>query len=117
MPVAADDEALRRAEFVILRHGETTYNDKGWLSGDPAQVVPLSEAGRAQARALAPRLAPIHWAATFVTRFPRTRETFALALPSGEPAPKVLADLDDINVGEFEAKPREAYRNWRHGHG
>jgi len=79
--------------------------------------VPLSDRGREQAAELGRRLAGIRWAETYVTRFPRTVETLALMLPDGRPAPTVISDLDDIDVGEFEGRPREEYRTWRRSHG
>jgi probable phosphoglycerate mutase len=116
VPVA-DDAALAAADVVLLRHGETVFNTQNRLSGDPTQVVPLSVRGREQAAALRPRLEPIAWAATYVTRFPRTVETLALILPDRAVPPVVLPDLDDIDVGEFEGRPRDEYRTWRRSHG
>jgi broad specificity phosphatase PhoE len=116
VPAAVDDAALASAEVVLVRHGETVYNAKNVLSGKPSNPVPLSEHGREQAAALGRRLSGVRWAETYVTRFPRTVETLALILPDGRPAPTVLADLDDIDVGEFEGRPREDYRAWRRSH-
>jgi probable phosphoglycerate mutase len=117
MPVARDDDALRSADLVLMRHGETVYNTQNVLSGDPRLPVPLSKQGREQVAALRPRIEPIDWVATYVTRFPRTVETLALLLPNGRQEPVVLPDLDDIDVGEFEGRPREEYRTWRRTHG
>jgi len=117
VPVAADDAAVASADVVLVRHGETVYNTRNVLSGKPWNPVPLSDRGREQAAELGRRLAGIRWAETYVTRFPRTVETLALMLPDGRPAPTVISDLDDIDVGEFEGRPREEYRTWRRSHG
>jgi broad specificity phosphatase PhoE len=117
VPVATDDAAIERADVVLTRHGETVYNRRNLLSGDPTNPVPLSEHGRAESVALGRRLAGMRWAAVYVTRFPRTVETLALVLPDGRPEAVVLSDLDDIDVGEFEGRPRDEYRAWRHEHG
>jgi broad specificity phosphatase PhoE len=117
VPVAADDAAIASADIVLVRHGETVYNTRNVLSGKPSNPVPLSEHGREQAAELGRRLAGIRWAETYVTRFPRTIETLGLILPDGRPPATVLPDLDDIDVGEFEGRPREEYRAWRRLHG
>ena len=117
MPVAADAAAVASADVVLVRHGETVYNTRNILSGKPSNPVPLSERGREQAAELGRKLAGILWAETYVTRFPRTVETLALILPGGRPAPTVIPELDDIDVGEFEGRPREDYRVWRRSHG
>jgi broad specificity phosphatase PhoE len=117
VPVAPDDAALASADVVLVRHGETVYNTRNLLSGKPSNPVALSPHGREQAAALGRRLASVRWAETYVTRFPRTVETLALILPEGRPAPEVLPELDDIDVGEFEGRPREDYRLWRQSHG
>jgi broad specificity phosphatase PhoE len=106
---------LAHADVVLVRHGETTYNAAGLLNGDPGVDVPLTEAGRAQCRALRPLLAPIAWAAVVVTPFSRTRESLEEMLPGAQPT--VDADLGDICLGFLESQPRAAYREWRKSHG
>jgi broad specificity phosphatase PhoE len=107
---------LALADVVLLRHGETTYNAAGLLNGDPAVDVPLTEAGRAESRALRPVLAAIPWAAIVVTPFSRTRESLEEMLPGREPT-AVDPDLGDISLGFLESQPRAAYRAWRKTHG
>ncbi len=106
---------LDHADVVLLRHGETTYNDAELLNGDPSVDVPLTAAGSAQIRALRPLLAGIPWAAVVVTPFGRTRQSLDALLPGREAI--VDPDLGDIRLGEFESQPREAYRTWRKTHG
>jgi probable phosphoglycerate mutase len=107
---------LDRADIVLVRHGETTFNARHLLNGDVTVPVPLSEQGREQCRVLAGRLAPIEWAAVYVTRFARTAESAALLVPDG-PEPAVLADLDDIALGELDGRSRDDYVEWRRTHG
>ena len=59
--------------LILLRHGESTWNAERRMQGtaDP----PLSEAGRAQARALAPLIAPLHPDAVVTSDLRRARET------------------------------------------
>jgi broad specificity phosphatase PhoE len=115
VPVCSAGE-LEHAEIVLVRHGETLYNTKGLLSGQPETPVPLSERGRAQSEALRPVLEAIAWGSTFCTRFGRTVDSYTLMLP-GYASPQVIADLDDIDVGEFEGQSVAAYREWRDHHG
>jgi broad specificity phosphatase PhoE len=106
---------LAVGDVVLLRHGETTFNQLGLLNGDPSVSVPLTPAGRAACAALATTLGRVPWAATYVTRFGRTVES--LGLIATEPAPTVLADLDDIALGFLESHPRAGYVDWRRTHG
>ncbi len=115
MPSAADPDALRRADLVLVRHGETTYNAGHLLNGDPSVDVSLSPTGRAQVEELARKLAPIAWSAVYVTRFRRTAQSAAILVPGREPI--VCPLLDDIDVGEFEGRGRDDYRAWRREHG
>lgn len=114
MPLA-DLSDLGHAEFILLRHGQTGYNVERRVNGDPAMPVHLSELGRAQALALAPRIGSVAWGSAWHTRFPRTRETLELLLPGGLPPPRVLPELDDIDVGVLEGQTIEAWRAWRRG--
>jgi broad specificity phosphatase PhoE len=117
VPATTDPAAIANADVVLLRHGETTYNARNALSGDPSLPVDLSERGREQARAVAPLLAGVPWRSVWTTRFVRTKETLRELLPALAVEPRVLADLDDIDVGEFEGRHREEYRSWRRHHG
>lgn len=106
-----------RRRFLLVRHGQTTYNAARRLNGDPAIPVHLDAEGRAQARALRPRLArePIDLAAH--TRHVRTLETLELAL-DGREVPRVrVGELDDIRLGVMEGRPVLDYRSWRRAHG
>jgi len=86
------------------------------LNGDPEVAIPLTAAGRAACSALAPQLATVAWRSVYVTRFARTRDSLDLMWP-GHPQPMVLADLDDISLGELEGRPRADYQDWRQRHG
>jgi probable phosphoglycerate mutase len=106
---------IDRADVVLLRHGETTYNAAHLLNGDPSVEVPLTDAGIAQIRALRAELAGIPWATVVVTPFGRTRQSLDELLPGR--AATVDPDLGDIRLGEFESQPRATYRAWRQTHG
>jgi broad specificity phosphatase PhoE len=113
----ADLSALGAIELILLRHGETTYNVERRVNGDPSVPVGLTAHGREQALALAPVLGQVAWGSAWHTRFPRTAATLALVLPDGLPEPRVIAELDDIDVGELEGHTIEEWRAWRKGRG
>jgi len=106
---------LGEADIVLVRHGETTYNELGLLNGDPAVPVPLTDAGVAQCRALRPQLVAVAWAAFVVSPFQRTAESLAEMVPGAVGVPD--RDLGDIALGVFESQPRDSYRAWRRSHG
>ena len=85
----------------IARHGETAWNREGRWQG--RTDIPLSDVGRAQARALADRLrvfavARVH--ASHLRRAHETAEIVAAAL--GLPPPIVDPDLCERSFGCFE---------------
>jgi probable phosphomutase (TIGR03848 family) len=82
---------------LLVRHGRTTANTAGVLAGW-TEGVSLDEAGAAQVRALAARLAPVPLAAVVSSPLQRCRETADLLLAdrSGEP----VARHEDERIGE-----------------
>jgi broad specificity phosphatase PhoE len=98
--------------LILVRHGESTGNAEGLLLG--RMDAPLTERGRAQARALAPAMDGV----TRVVSSPlaRARET-AEALGTGLPV-----EIDDrwveVDYGEFDGRPLgsvpdEVWVRWR----
>jgi broad specificity phosphatase PhoE len=104
--------------FVLTRHGESTLNVERRVNGDPSVPVALTERGREEARELGEQVAHLPLDACVHTRFPRTLETAEIALGGrGEIPLETEPLLDDIEIGELEGEPLEAYREWKHGHG
>jgi probable phosphoglycerate mutase len=68
------DATLAEARLIVARHGETEWNRAGRIQGYTADS-PLSEAGRAQALALAGRLAQEGIDLLFASDLGRTRMT------------------------------------------
>jgi len=103
--------------FLLLRHGETLWNRAGRLQG--WQDSPLSEAGLAQARSLAARLAGERIDAIVASDLGRTRDTAApIAARLGLPL-ALDAGLRERGYGELEgmtwreierARPRDYHR-------
>ena len=103
--------------FVLARHGESTLNIERRVNGDPAVPVALTERGEEESRRLGEQVAHFPFDACIHTRFPRTRETAAIALADREDVPLLVEPLfDDIDIGELEGEKLETYRAWKHGH-
>lgn len=91
-------------EVVLVRHGASEAAVPGRTfplvdgQGDPA----LSEAGKAQARLVAARLAGESFSGAFASTLRRTQETAAPLVGEIGLTPVVLPDLREINLGELE---------------
>jgi probable phosphoglycerate mutase len=102
-------------ETVILaRHGESAYSAQGLVNGDPSVPVPLTEQGRAEARALGEALRDRALDLCVTSDFERAIETADVALAGRDVPRLVLPELGDIRMGSFEGKTLEAYRAWAH---
>jgi probable phosphoglycerate mutase len=109
---------MAERRFTFVRHASSVYNDRHVLNGDPRVPVPLDADGRVAASALAARLAPCPFDLALHTRFARTRETLTLLLGRRPDVPVALeAAFDDIDVGIFEGRDVQVYRDWRALHG
>ena len=98
--------------LLVARHGESEYSARQLVNGDPGVSCPLTEAGRAQARALGEALADESIDLCVVTEFERVRETAELALDGREVPFLVVPELNDPRYGEFEGGSLDAYREW-----
>ena len=102
--------------FVLTRHAQSTLNIEERVNGDPAVSAPLTPAGEAQARQLGLELAGLELDLCLHTRFGRTRQTAELAL-EGRAVPRSSEPLlDDIDVGDLDGVPFDAYRGWKREH-
>lgn len=110
---------MRGLRLLLVRHGETAWVDSGQLQG--ALDIPLSETGRQQVTALAPRLAreaPELWV---TSPLKRAWESAQILDPA---APWLAVDgLRESSLGSWEgrlsrdiiAEAPEHYRDWRAG--
>jgi broad specificity phosphatase PhoE len=95
--------------LILIRHGQSTSNVEGLLAG--RLDSPLTDVGRAQARALAPSLTDVSIAIT--SPLDRARETARLALPH------LTATVDDafieLDHGTEEGRPFAEFllADWR----
>lgn len=102
--------------FTFVRHGRTTFNERGLVNGDPHVQVELSDEGRRQILALRPTLGGRDFDLAIRTRFPRTGESLALLLDGRDVPVAIYPEFDDVRLGVFESGPVDVYRAWRHTH-
>jgi broad specificity phosphatase PhoE len=100
----------------LTRHGESELSLAGLTNGDPGIPCALTPAGREEARGLGELLADTQIDLCAVSEFERAQETADLALAGRETPRLVLAELNDIGVGEFEGHTIEEYRDWARSH-
>lgn len=91
---------LRPSDVVLVRHGETRWSQSGQHTG--ATDIPLTAAGEAAARALAPLLAPLPLARVLSSPLQRARRTGELA-GFGDRL-ELDADLMEWNYGAYEGR-------------
>jgi probable phosphoglycerate mutase len=90
--------ALRLDDALLVRHGETAWSLSGQHTG--STDIPLTAAGEAAARALAPLLTPLRFARVWSSPLARARRTAELA---GRGAGLELdADLMEWNYGAYD---------------
>lgn len=90
-------ESDRRPELVVVRHGETEWSRSGRHTG--RTDVPLTDAGRREALALAPTLAARPFACVLTSPLQRAAETARLA---GFPDAEACSDLLEWDYGRYE---------------
>jgi probable phosphoglycerate mutase len=110
--------AAARPEIVLVRHAETEWSRDGRHTG--RTDIPLTDAGRAAAVALAPRLAARQFALVLCSPLSRARETCALA-GLGKRA-QYRDDLLEFDYGDYEGltsaqilEQRPDWSLWRDG--
>lgn len=90
------------AILYLVRHGETDWNRDGRIQGH--QDPPLNDAGRAQARALAQRLAEDTVDVAYSSDLQRALETARILL-DGRPVPLTAhPDLRERSLGRWEGR-------------
>jgi len=104
--------------YYLIRHGETEWNAENRMCG--RSDIPLSEAGRRQAEALAKRLKLIPLAAVYSSPLKRALETAQLISEVTGLQPVLDDRLVELDYGEWEGKSLadilrndpETYRAW-----
>jgi broad specificity phosphatase PhoE len=108
-------------ELLLVRHGETSLNQERRWQGQ--HHAPLTAAGRAEAQALAERVASAHPAALYSSDLPRAHETAAAIARLTGLEPHLDARWREVDVGEWlgltpgevELRHPEGYARWLAG--
>ena len=99
-------------EIVLVRHGETEWSRA--LKHTGTTDVPLTDAGRDQARLVGRALAGRRFGRVLASPLQRALETLRLALPGVEP--EIRPELAEWDYGEYEgittAEIRESVPDW-----
>jgi probable phosphoglycerate mutase len=98
-------------KIYLLRHGETEWSRAGRHTG--TTDLPLTESGRAAARALGPALAAESFYWVLTSPLARARETCELA--GLGPRAEIDADLAEWNYGEYEGRTSDDIQAQRPG--
>lgn len=91
---------MARQQVVLVRHGETEWTRDGRHTGK--SDIPLTDAGRDEARRLAPELAQWTFALVLTSPLQRAKETCRLA-GYGDRAQE-RADLEEWDYGSYDGK-------------
>ena len=102
--------------YVLVRHAQSVLNLENRVNGDPAVPAPLTDDGRAAARALGLQLRHMPFDLCVHTRFERTLATAEVVLGDRDVALVCEPLLDDIDVGELEGQTIDDYRAWKKLH-
>lgn len=109
---------MSTVQAYLVRHGETAWSLTGQHTG--RSDLALTTHGEAQARELAPRLAPIEFSRVLVSPRLRARQTCALA-GLGD-ASEIDPDLAEWDFGDYEGQllvdirqTRPGWSSWRDG--
>lgn len=97
-PAEAADEGTTQPTVYLVRHGETEWSRSGRHTG--LTDVPLTAAGRAQARAIADRLAGIAFATVLSSPLSRALDTARLA--GFADVVEIAPDLHEWDYGAYE---------------
>jgi len=97
-----------RSIILLVRHGETPWNEKRLLQG--RTDVALCDGGREQAEVLSSALSSVPLRATYCSPLARAAETAKILSSSHRISPKIDEGFIEINFGEWEGKTPEALR-------
>jgi probable phosphoglycerate mutase len=102
--------------FVFARHAESTANVAQVVSSNPAHPVWLTARGKIQARQLGVQLAGIDVDLAVATRLQSTQQTVQLALEDRNVPLLIEPGLDEIDSGDLDGAPIQAYWDWEQEH-
>jgi probable phosphoglycerate mutase len=102
---------LPSTTLYLVRHGETEYNRQGIMQGGGIDSS-LNETGRAQAGALARRLASVEVDALYASTLQRATQTADILARKHQPLSRThLRDLEEMDWGVYEGNPPSEERD------
>ncbi len=102
--------------YIVMRHGESESNTRGVCSGDPNNNHPLTEKGRADARASAEALKGKGITTIIASPNMRTQQTARIVAETiGLPVEAIITDarIKEFDFGDFEMGPFEKFEQYR----
>lgn len=113
------------AKLILVRHGQSTYNEKGLWAG--FIDCPLTDLGREEARAAGEALKDVHIDTVFVSDLLRAQQTWeemAKVLGCKDIKPIIAPEIKERNYGDLAGKNKwemkeqygeEQWMKWRRG--
>ena len=105
-------------ELYLIRHGETDWNRQNLYQG--TTDVPLNDAGREQAEALAARLCGVAFDAAYTSPLQRAAETARVVLRDTSVPLMRVRELAELSYGAWQGRAQDAggddpelERQWR----
>ncbi|GAC1380459.1 MAG: histidine phosphatase family protein [Ktedonobacteraceae bacterium] len=95
------------AELFLVRHGDAIPDEDEIIPSGMYDNLPLSRIGREQAQALAERLSSMHFDAMYSSPLERCKETAVPLAKHLELTPTIVADLQEIKIGEIRPLPAD----------
>jgi broad specificity phosphatase PhoE len=92
-------------ELYLIRHGETDWNRRNLYQG--TTDVPLNDAGRAQAEALAERLRGVRFGAAYTSPLRRAADTARAVLRGSGIVPVAMPGLGELSYGLWQGRGQE----------
>lgn len=108
MPARIEPARSLKVVVLLVRHGETLWNELRLLQG--RTNVALSGVGREQAQALAEALAQIPLSSIYCSPLLRARETAEILSVPHKITPKTDEGFVEMNFGEWEGKSHDELR-------
>ncbi|HVW82807.1 MAG TPA: class I tRNA ligase family protein [Candidatus Paceibacterota bacterium] len=106
-------------KYWVMRHGEAEHNVRGLASCDPHAAFPLTEKGKAEARAAGQKLRGKGISQIYASPLERARETAqVVAQELGIAKESIRHDerLREFDFGELDGKPIEEFTAFRRSH-
>jgi broad specificity phosphatase PhoE len=108
---AGNGSTLAR-HLIFCRHGESEFNVRGIVNGDPRVACALSPLGRRQSRALGDELSAEPITLCVTSEFQRATQTAAIALDGRKIPTTIEPRLNDPRLGRLEQTPLPGYLEW-----